>query len=111
MFFLVDGYYHWDLINSTTGSEDFCCRLPLQDPHIHNWRNDMILEYLNKYDSKWKEYIGWVPFFNTSLALFDLRVEFHDRAKHIDCTHFVYTPTAYAALWWDLKSIVENYTS
>ena len=69
----------------------------------------MVVEFLDSYDRNWREYIGWVPFFNTSLALFDLRVEFHEKAQHIDCTHFVYTPTAYAALWWDIKKVIDDF--
>lgn len=70
----------------------------------------MVYEYLDRYDSSWREYIGWIPFFNNSLALYDLRVEYHELAGHIDCTHFVYTPTAYAALWWDMKSSIQKLT-
>ncbi|CAE7503397.1 unnamed protein product, partial [Symbiodinium microadriaticum] len=112
MFHLIvsaDGFYHWDKSNSSAHSEEFCCRLPMHTPHAGNWRNTMVLEYLDRFDSDWREYIGWVPFFNTSLALFDLRVEYHERARHIDCTHFVYTPTAYSALWWDIKRAAEKF--
>lgn len=72
-----------------------------------DWRNPQVMSELSARDPSWKDFIGWVPFFNDSLALYDLRVEFH-RVKHIDCTHFIYSPTAYGTLWYSIKLAVQE---
>jgi hypothetical protein len=97
-----DGAYEWSKANTSVHPAEYCCNSPLDDPHRVDWRNQDTLSELHRQDPAWREVVGWVPFFNDSLALYDLRVEFH-RVKHIDCTHFIYSPTAYASLWFAIK--------
>mmetsp|Transcript_1807 Transcript_1807/g.2846 ORF Transcript_1807/g.2846 Transcript_1807/m.2846 type:complete len:519 (-) Transcript_1807:7-1563(-) len=105
-----DGYYHMELANKASPNE-FCCNLPLKDPHYSNWRNDLMQRQLAALDPRWESEIGWVPFFNASSALFDLHVEYSPDRYVVDCTHFIYTPTAYSVLWWELKRALGELTS
>jgi hypothetical protein len=104
----VDGIYEWDKANTSVHPSEYCCNYPLDDPHQVEWRNPQILSEFSRQDPSWSDLIGWVPFFNDSLALYDLRVEFH-RVKHIDCTHFIYSPTAYGSLWHSIKLAAQRF--
>jgi len=103
-----DGSYQWDMANRSAHPDSFCCSFPTQDPHESNWRNSQLMSQLDKADKSWKEYIGWIPFFDDSFALYDMRVEFHEHARFIDCTHFIYGPTAFSSLWWSIGNAVNS---
>lgn len=55
-----------------------------------------------EYDPHWSKSMGWIPFYNFSLELFDLRAESH-KPNIVDCTHFIYLPMAYFALWEEIR--------
>ena len=46
----------------------------------------------------------WLPFFDTSAALWDLRAEWNHQTALPDCTHFLYSPLAFRALWREMHS-------
>ena len=107
----ADGYHNRTLaITGKNNTHDYCCRLPLSNPFHNNWRNDLIVTYLNSLDLSWRETVGWVPLFNTTLELFDLHIEYNSRTGIVDCTHFFYVPAAFAAFWWDLRERLRSLT-
>ena len=52
-------------------------------------------------------YLGWIPFYNISLELYDLRAESH-KINQVDCTHFIYSPTAYTVVWYEIQKKYEE---
>lgn len=83
---------------------DFCCNLPKNgsiELNEHDWRNELFRQALEKVDDKWARYVGWVHFFNTTVALHDMHLELNIVHK-ADCTHFVYKPFIFLPLWIDL---------
>ena len=78
----------------------YCCDKSKDSsaPYAGDWRNRKFLEQLNKEDPNWESYIGWIPFFNITLALYDLHVESNHVFK-ADCTHYIYLPYIFYPLW------------
>lgn len=69
-----------------------------------------MVQELDHEDSQWRAHIGWVPFFNESVHLSDLREEYNYVSRKVDCTHFIYTPFAYNVLWKNIRKAVESLT-
>lgn len=103
--FLSDGNYL--LAKENTHTNGFCCTFPKEDPNIKEWRNQDMLQELNIIDGEWRQYIGWVPFFNASVSLSDMREEYNFMTNKPDCTHFIYTPFAFSVLWKNIERAVD----
>lgn len=92
---------------SNTKEKSFCCDYPKEISSQSNWRNDLTIQYLTQIDSNWRKYLQWIPFYNISLELYDLRAESH-KINQVDCTHFIYTSNAYYALWFEIQEKYEE---
>jgi hypothetical protein len=106
---LVDGFYQWD--KGHEHHDGYCCQQPVEDPERQNWKTHDVLQELHSLDPNWRRYLGWIPFFNVSIQLSDLRIEYDDLHRVADCTHFIYTPFAYERLWWDIQTARMNLLS
>ena len=102
----LDGSYEWD--KGEVRFEGFCCQAPIIDPHPNDWKTSDVIKSLNTLNSSWFEYIGWIPFFNTSILLSDLRIEYDYKYNLVDCTHFIYSPIAYQIVWWDISLSIQT---
>ena len=98
-----------------TGSfepNDFCCDMTTtsltSSSEDYNWRNNYLKYSLSKLDSNWGKYIGWIPFFNITSALYDLHLERH--YGYVDCTHFIYVPFMFLPLWRSIYEVLNNMT-
>jgi hypothetical protein len=102
----ADGFYQWD--KGQVQYDGFCCQRPVEDPEVSNWKTHDVLKELNSLDPNWRKYLGWIPFFNVSLELSDLRIEYDNLHNVADCTHFIYTPLAYERLWRDTRIAITS---
>lgn len=68
----------------------FCCD---NRGGLNNTRNELFLEAFRRLDPVGR--VGWIPIHQLTAQFRDLRAE----AKGEDCTHFLYSPVAYAVLW------------
>lgn len=87
--------------SSSYVSGEFCCNLPKNGSSElteHDWRNSMFRRSLASVDRDWDRYVGWLPFFNTTIDLFDMHLELNVVRK-ADCTHYVYKPYIFLPLW------------
>jgi hypothetical protein len=100
--FNVDGSYSAMQAHLSPQRPSFCCEFPRTVSTESDWRNHLIRQYLQDIDPDWSRYVGWIPFYNLSLELYDLRAESH-RPNIVDCTHFIYLPTAYLRLWEEIR--------
>eukprot|EP01041_Mallomonas_annulata_P002100 gene2100-4105_t len=90
-------------------SKSFCCGYSRNESAIQmkNWRNKMFYKYLDELDPQWKTYLGWIPFFNMSLEMYDLHPE-SNLHQHADCTHYVYLPFRMLSFWTSIGSVLEH---
>eukprot|EP01041_Mallomonas_annulata_P003126 gene3126-6147_t len=88
---------------------DLCCTQSsdLSIAYAGDWRNKIFRETFYKEDPQWESYIGWIPFFNTSLALYDMHMEVNNNMDS-DCTHFIYAPFIFSPLWMDTISVLNR---
>jgi len=52
--------------------------------------------------------VGWIPFFNTTEALYDMHLESNNQYK-ADCTHYIYSPYLFLPLWLDTIRVMEDF--
>lgn len=88
--------------------DGFCCQFPSIDPRSIDWRTQDVLNSFNELDRNWSKSIGWIPFFDSSILLSDLRIEYDYKFQLIDCTHFIYSPVAYEILWWQMSNSINK---
>lgn len=105
--FSEDGYYSKGVAIPDNTSEGFCCRFPLKNPFLNNWRNNDVRDYLNQLDPSWWKTVGWVPLFSETLQLYDMHLEYNPRKNVIDCTHFFYVPLLFASVWYDIEKALK----
>ena len=87
--------------NKSLDEYEFCCSTPknLTATYLTNWRNTDVIADFTALDSNWLHHIGWINLFNLTLSLCDLHVE---NKKGSDCTHYMYTPTSFDLLWYEM---------
>jgi len=77
------------------------------------WLDRLLIDELQRQDEHWEDLIGWIPFFNTTLQLYDLHVERHGEPLNTvgrsDCTHFIYSPFMFLPLWLDMTKAFETF--
>lgn len=103
---LLDGHYVKESVQNKSKSSKFCCTLPTSNPYeSSNWRNQLVRETLESLDKNWKQILGYLSFYSTTLSLYDLHLEYDINKKVVDCTHFIYVPFSFSFLW---NEIVEE---
>ena len=81
---------------------EFCCDTPNKTAaHEINWRNRNVLAAFSEFDPQWHHHVGLVRMFDRTIELCDLRLE-TSKEKATDCTHFVYTPTIFEMMWYEM---------
>ena len=50
-------------------------------------------------DSSWMQVIGWADIFDITASLYNYHVEYGERAKSVDCSHYVYFPHMMNPIW------------
>lgn len=90
-----------------------CDRVPAKEEQIGNRANPPLLEALAELDADWRSHIGYVAFFNHSLALYDLHKEgLSPHYSHgADCTHWIYVPNFMDVVWYSVRMEVERLRS
>lgn len=63
-----------------------------------NFRNVALLAALNRADPKWRNYVGWIPFYHISQQVYNGHVDLF-----ADCTHFIYSPAFFDPLWQSIE--------
>lgn len=81
---------------------DFCCA---HQGEINNTVNEIFQENFRRFDLAGR--IGWIPLHEISTEYVDLYAE----KGGIDCTHFIYSPVAYAPVWRSMANAMENHFS
>lgn len=89
--------------SGSTGMQ--CCSVHNITQHSIEGDNHFIREF-TALDPNWRDFIGWIPFFNLSASLHDIHIEWGDRGQ--DCTHFIYAPHVFESVWRDLRSEVKR---
>jgi hypothetical protein len=81
--------------------DQFCCSRPSPKALVDDleWRNRLVRQELDKLDHHWSRLVHWLPFFDISAELWDLRAEWNAQTALPDCTHFIYSPLAFSPLW------------
>jgi hypothetical protein len=106
----IDGGYTWSTANQSASRDDFCCSRS-KNPYATEWRNRDVISALDLLQPEWRNILGWIPFYNASLQLYDMHTEFHTLAVHLDCTHFIYSPLSYSYLWWSIADTLMHLLS
>ena len=95
-------------------TNDLCCiqsDSSIRLAHEYNWRNKVFHDTFTREDPDWTSYVAWIPFFNTSLKLYDMHTEANKQGV-FDCTHYIYAPFILGPLWVDtvkaIKTILTN---
>lgn len=101
------GYFKYDM---TSYPDQFCCSRP--QPHSQltslEWRNRLAREELGRLDAQWQRHVHWLPFFESSAELWDLRAEWNVQTALPDCTHFAYSPLVFRPLWHELHLLAQS---
>eukprot|EP01036_Dinobryon_divergens_P035141 gene35141-45490_t len=94
------GCYDGELSKSYRGGSDFCCgKLDETEAIAGDWRNRMYQEEFRRQDPHWERHVGWLPFFNTTLKLYDMHLEVNNMQR-ADCLPSVS----------DVSSVMKNIT-
>ena len=79
-----------------------CCQ-PTNNTESGNFRNIVLLKELHAQDPNWKDYIGWLPFYDFSQMSYNNHVDTNG-----DCTHFQYQPYFYDPLYLAIEMEVSR---
>ena len=78
-----------------------CC-MPPTNYEEGNFRNFVLLGALDEVDPNWRDYVGWVQFYNLTTV----------QGAHVDhgmdCTHISWSPFLLDPLWIDLRLEIER---
>ena len=71
-------------------------------------KNIFISPHVNIYVDIYYTIIGFVRMYETTRRLYDMHVETHHGSSP-DCTHFIYHPRLFDALWFEIKNVLERF--
>ena len=110
MSYPIDGSY--DQQSQAIETRNYCCQIPAVNPRDQFWPDHMTKKILATENKNWHSVIGWVPFFNTSVYLFDMHVgQDFNQSGNVDCLHYIYSPRTYEFLWWEIQKEIRRLIS
>ena len=75
-----------------------CCS-PTENTALGNYRNVALKAALTALDPSWRDYVGWVHFYDMTQKSYPNHVD-----GGADCTHFAWSPFFYEPLFQELES-------
>lgn len=86
--------------------------LPTNHSSLREWlsvqhpESERFIRAMNTLDPHWRDQVGFFNLFPWTIPMHDLHSEGHSTGWSVDCTHYIFQPTMFDAIWVAFRSFV-----